>query len=250
MKRLSERRMCIRIVSYNIHKCIGGVDRRYRPDRIVSVLQHHRPDIVLLQEVDAHAARSRGDRQVDLLADRLGFRHRSYFGTVAVRGGGEYGNAVLSRFPILDSQKIDLTIAFKKPRSALHVRLRVRLPSGHSRTLHVYNLHLGLSGFERKLQLRRFFASHPFNELDARAPIVVGGDLNDLWGTLGAKLFGPAGFRSGAPVATFPACAPLRALDGFYARGDVQLLRLNRSRLALGRSASDHLALVADLELG
>ncbi len=243
--------MRVRVVSYNIHKCIGGVDRRYRPERIVSVLEHHRPDIVLLQEVDANAARSRHDRQVDLLADRLGFRHRSYFATVAVRGGGEYGNAVLSRFPILDSHEIDLTIAFKKRRSALHVRVRVRLPSGHSRTLHVYNLHLGLSGIERKLQLRRFFASHPFSGLHTRAPIVVGGDLNDLWGTLGAKLFRPAGFRTGPkPIATFPAYAPLRALDGIYARGDLQLVHLDRSRLALCRSASDHLALVADLELG
>ncbi len=243
--------MRVRVVSYNIHKCIGGMDRRYRPDRIVSVLEHHRPDVVLLQEVDAHAARSRRDRQVDVLADRLGFRHRSYYGTVPVRGGGEYGNAILSRFPIIDSQKIDLTIAFKKARSALHVRLRVRLPSGQSRTLHVYDLHLGLSGFERKLQLRRFFDSHPFSGLHARAPIVVGGDLNDLWSTLGPKLLGPAGFRTGPrPIATFPAYAPLRPLDGIYVRGDLQLLHLDRSRVELGRSASDHLALVADLELG
>ena len=242
--------MRIRVVSYNIHKCIGGVDRRYRPERVVAVLAHAAADIILLQEVDAHAARSRRDRQVDLLAEQLGFRHRSYFPSVAVRGGGEYGNAILSRFPIVETRKIDLTVAFKKPRNVLHVRVRVRLPSGRARTLHVYNFHLGLSGIERKIQLRRFFDSHPFVGLHARAPILVGGDLNDLWGTLGDKLLGPAGFRTGpTPIPTFPAYAPLRALDGIYVRGDVQLAKLHRSRLALCRQASDHLPLIADLDL-
>jgi endonuclease/exonuclease/phosphatase family metal-dependent hydrolase len=239
----------LRVITYNIHKCIGGMDRRYDPTRVVALLAHYQPDIVLLQEVDAHAERSRWDKQVDVLGDGLSFRHRSYFRTVALRRGGEYGNAVLSRFPILDTQLLDLTIAFKKPRGALHTRLRVRTPSGKQRTVHVYNLHLGLAGFERKIQLKRFLASHPFAGLHERAPIVVGGDFNDLWGTLGPKLLHPAGFRALHPVPTFPAYAPLRALDSIYVRGDLSLLRLDHARLALGRIASDHLPLIADLEL-
>jgi hypothetical protein len=91
-------------------------------------------------------------------------------------------NAILGRFPILDAHNIDLTIPPKKRRGALHAKLRVRLPSGHLRTAHVYALHLGLSGIERKIQLRRFLASHPFATLDSRAPIVLGGDFNDVWG--------------------------------------------------------------------
>jgi endonuclease/exonuclease/phosphatase family metal-dependent hydrolase len=239
----------IRVVTYNIHKCIGGIDRRYDPARVLAVLRHHRPDVVLLQEVDAFAERSRWDKQVDVLGDGLSFRHRSYFRTVALRRGGEYGNAVLSRFPIVATQLLDLTIAFKKPRGALHTRLRVRTPSGKQRTIHVYNLHLGLAGFERKIQLRRFLGSHPFAGLHERAPIVIGGDFNDVWGTLGPKLLAPAGFRALHPVATFPAYSPLRALDGIYVRGDLSLLQVDRSRTALGRSASDHLPLIADLEL-
>ncbi len=43
--------MKIRLVIYNIHKCIGGIDRRYDLPRIVEVINHYRPDIVLLQEV-------------------------------------------------------------------------------------------------------------------------------------------------------------------------------------------------------
>ena len=56
--------MQFRLVTYNIHKGIGGVDRLYRPERIVETLAHYQPDIVLLQEVDDGVPRSRHHRQV------------------------------------------------------------------------------------------------------------------------------------------------------------------------------------------
>jgi endonuclease/exonuclease/phosphatase family metal-dependent hydrolase len=91
---------------------------------------------------------------------------------------------------------------------------------------------------------------HPFRGLHHRAPIIVGGDLNDVYGTLGPKLLAPAGFRTGARrIVTFPAYAPMRALDGLYVRGDVRLAHLERSHHALARVASDHLPLVADVDL-
>lgn len=242
--------MHLRVVTYNIHKCIGGLDRRFDPERIRATIAHYHPDLVLMQEVDSRAERSRFHSLSELLGDLLGFRHRSWFANVAVRGGGEYGNAVLSRFPIIETQNIDLTIASRKCRSALHARCRVRLPSGAQRTLHVYNLHLGLRGSERRKQLALFLGSHPFAHLDERAPILVGGDFNDVWGTLGRDLLKPAGFRSAArPVATFPAWAPLRPLDSVYVRGRLELIELHRARVETARFASDHLPLVADLKL-
>ena len=49
----------LRVLSYNIHRAIG-VDRRFRPERIASIIEHHDPDVVLLQEVDDGASRARG----------------------------------------------------------------------------------------------------------------------------------------------------------------------------------------------
>jgi endonuclease/exonuclease/phosphatase family metal-dependent hydrolase len=245
----------LRILTWNVHKCIGGLDRRYDPDRVRAVIAHYAPDVAVLQEVDEMARRSRGDRQVDLLGDLLGYRHRTWFANVLVRGGGQYGNAILSRFPLTDTTNIDLTVPPKKRRSVLHARYRVRLtPSGarepRTRTLHVYNMHLGLSGVERKMQLKKFLASHPFAGLDHRTPIVVAGDLNDVWGTLGPKLLKPAGFEGiGRPLRTFPAYAPVRALDGIYVRGRVEIHRVETGRLELAKRASDHLPLIADLRI-
>jgi endonuclease/exonuclease/phosphatase family metal-dependent hydrolase len=244
--------MRIRLLTYNIHKCIGGVDRRYRPERVLEVIEHYRPDLLLLQEVDDGAKRSRGDRQSDLVGRALGLAHRAFFPNVSVRGGGVYGNAVISRFPIAAARNIALTYPGHKSRSALHAALQIAAPhGGRPRTVHVFNMHLGLSALERRWQLEHFLDSPPFAGLPPHAPVILGGDLNDVWGSLGRTFLEPAGFHGQLRAArTFPAWAPVRALDGIYARGDVRLRQVHRSHLSAARFASDHLPLFAELELG
>ena len=56
------------VATYNIHKGIGGRDRRYRLERVVEVIAAEQPDVILLQEVDRHVRRSRFDDQPKLLA--------------------------------------------------------------------------------------------------------------------------------------------------------------------------------------
>jgi endonuclease/exonuclease/phosphatase family metal-dependent hydrolase len=238
----------LRVLSYNIHKCIGGVDRRYEPDRVVDVIRKLDTDVVMMQEVDAGVSRSRHDKQVDLLGDMLGMPHRVWYPNVDVRGGGQYGNAVLSRYPIIESSNVDLTLRFKKPRSVLHGVIRVR-HDDVDRTVHVFNMHLGLARYERRRQLDKFLGCHPFAHLHHDTPIVVGGDLNDVYGGLG-DLLAPAGFRGidRRPL-TFPAWGPLRALDAIFVRGDVDFLRLSRCDSELARRASDHRPLIADVRL-
>jgi endonuclease/exonuclease/phosphatase family metal-dependent hydrolase len=238
----------LRTLSYNIHKCIGGIDRRYAPDRIVEVIHKLDVDVAMLQEVDGGVARSNHDHQVDLLAEQLGLRYRTWFPNVDVRGGGQYGNAILSRYPIIESTNLDLTIRFKKRRSALHAVLRIR-HDDVDRTVHVYNMHLGLARYERRRQLRMFLDSHPFQNLHHDTPIVVGGDLNDVYGGLG-ELLAPAGFRGieRRPL-TFPAWGPMRALDAIFVRGAMDFVRLARCDSELARRASDHRPLVAEVRL-
>ncbi len=243
-------RVSFQVMTYNIHKCIGGVDRLYRPERICRAIAPLHPDCVLLQEVDEGAERSLGHRQVDLLGAMLNLQHRIYFPNVKVRGGGHYGNAILSRFPIRAARNIDVTVPSTKRRSVLHAEIRVRLPGGGgpSRTVHLYNLHLGLSQSQRELQLSRFLSSHPFASSHPRTPVILAGDFNDVWGTLGEKWLLPEGFHGPTkPLRTFPAWAPIRALDAIYVRGDVELQKVQRSPLSGARWASDHLPLIAEV---
>jgi endonuclease/exonuclease/phosphatase family metal-dependent hydrolase len=238
-------------MTYNIHKCIGGIDRKYHPGRVHEVIVHYDPDLVFLQEVDEGARRSSHHRQVDVLGDFLKLRHRTYFPNVVVRGGGHYGNAILSRFPITETRNIDLSIPLTKRRSVLHAWIRVRpRVGGRARTLHAFNLHLGLSQVLRKWQLQKFLASHPFASLHHRTPVIVGGDFNDVWGSLGTKYLKPLGFRTGEHrIPTFPAVSPKLALDAVYAWGDVELVKLERAKLDVAVQASDHLPLIADFKL-
>ncbi len=240
--------MKLRVLSYNIHKCIGGVDRRYEPERIAEVIRNLEPDVLLLQEVDHNVPRSNRDRQVDLIGELTGMRYRTWFPNVAIRGGGEYGNAILSRYPLIESTNIDLSIRFKKPRSVLHGVIRVRHDE-IDRTVHVYNMHLGLARFERRIQLRKFVDSHPFATLHHDTPVVVGGDLNDVYGRLG-EILRPSGFRGveRRPL-TFPAWGPLRPLDAIFVRGALDFVKLSRCETDLARRASDHRPLVAEVRL-
>jgi endonuclease/exonuclease/phosphatase family metal-dependent hydrolase len=236
------------VVTWNIHKGIGGVDRRYRVDRVVAVLSAIGADVALLQEVTDGLPRAQFHDQAELLAEALGLHHVAFAPQHRFAIGG-YGNAILSRFPLHDIHHLDLTIGTRKRRGATcaHARLTV---GSHTRSVAFYNMHLGLAGSERGLQLERFLQSDPLTRIHKNTPAVIGGDLNDLWGSLGPRFLAPAGFaRAGRTVSTFPAALPVRPLDGLFVRGELKAANCECPKDALARSASDHLPLVARLEL-
>jgi endonuclease/exonuclease/phosphatase family metal-dependent hydrolase len=240
--------MRLSVVSWNIHKGIGGMDRRYRIDRVVAVLAEIAPDVALLQEVTDGLPRASFHDQAELLAEALGMEHVA-FGPQHRFSIGGYGNAILSRHPISHVEEIDLTIGRRKRRGAIGAHLRLRA-GGHQRTVALFNLHLGLAGSERALQLERFLGSPALGHLHQPTPVVIGGDLNDVWGSLGPRFLAPAGFvRAGRAINTFPAAVPMRPLDGIFVRGHVRAHTCAPLKNPLTRQASDHLPLCAELEL-
>lgn len=237
----------LRLVTWNIHKGIGGLDRRYRLERVVELLIHQKPDFVLLQEVAEGMPSTRRHKQVELLSSALGLPYFAYNKEHSFRIGG-YGNAILSRFQLSDIAHVDLTIGWHKKRGAICARAHVP-HNGHVRSLVIFNLHLGLIGAERAEQLGRFFRCDAFSGLHLRTPIVIGGDMNDLWGSIGQRFLAPAGFkRAGKGFNTFPAILPARPLDAIFLRGDLRSVHYGTRRGALARAASDHLPLIVDLE--
>ncbi|HEU5118897.1 MAG TPA: endonuclease/exonuclease/phosphatase family protein, partial [Isosphaeraceae bacterium] len=136
----------MRLLSYNIHKGIGGRDRRYRIDRIIQVLEAEQPDLICLQEVDRNVKRSRFHDQPADLAESLRFEANLFQLNVPLKDGG-YGNLVLSRWPIRDKDQISLRRGIRKPRGAQ--LLVIDTPEG---LLHLVNWHLGLAERERHWQ--------------------------------------------------------------------------------------------------
>jgi endonuclease/exonuclease/phosphatase family metal-dependent hydrolase len=239
--------MHFRLLSYNIHKGIGGVDRRYDLGRIVDTIGHYQPDVAFLQEVDDGVPRSRQHAQAELLAKETGLEHFTYQRNVSLRIG-HYGNAILSRYPLEDPQHIDLTLRPKKRRGALVARWRV--PVGDiTKSITLVNLHIGLSGIERQWQLRKLFRISHLADLRTRSPLVIGGDFNDFWNSLAWSVMQPAGFQPAGPaVRTFPARLPLRPLDKVFFRGDLRPTHTYAGHADVARQASDHLPLIVDFE--
>jgi endonuclease/exonuclease/phosphatase family metal-dependent hydrolase len=239
--------MHFRLLSYNIHKGIGGVDRRYDLGRIVATIGHYQPDVAFLQEVDDGVPRSRQHAQAELLAKETGLEHFTYQRNVSLRVG-HYGNAILSRYPLEDPQHIDLTLRPKKRRGALIARWRI--PVGDiTKSITLVNLHIGLSGIERQWQLRKLFRVSHLAELRTRSPLVIGGDFNDFWNSLAWSVMQPAGFQPAGPaVRTFPARLPLRPLDKVFFRGDLRPTHTYAGHADVARQASDHLPLIVDFE--
>jgi len=245
----------IKILSYNIHRAIG-VDRRFRPDRIVKIVEHHSPDVVLFQEVDEGAPRS---REKDLAREFAGILDYPYYAVghnVSLRRG-RYGNATLSRFPIRRERNIDLTVDSRKRRGCQHATIEIEPKGGRLHELEVFNLHLGLSARERARQIGMLVRSGEFSGLDRHLPCLVGGDFND-WRSLLHPIFTEIlGFHcatqhnygyNGA-IRTYPSFSPQGGLDKIYYRGPLRALGARSCRLALSRIASDHLPIVADFEL-
>jgi endonuclease/exonuclease/phosphatase family metal-dependent hydrolase len=243
----------LRLLTYNIHRAIG-VDRRFRPERIIEILHHHNADLVLLQEVDEGAPRS---RELDLakeLALESGYPHFAVGHNVSLKKG-RYGNATLSRFPIQRERNIDLSVAESWIRRGCQ-HTTVLVGEGKA-PLEVFNLHLGLSARERQKQIALLARSSEFSGVDGRTPMLVGGDFNDWRSLLWPVFTNGLGFQSATDsrtgrrraLATYPAFSPQGPLDRIYFRGALRLAGIHRCRLQVARVASDHLPVMAEFDL-
>jgi endonuclease/exonuclease/phosphatase family metal-dependent hydrolase len=235
----------MRLLSWNIHKGIGGRDRRYALERIIAGIEAENPDLICLQEVDRLVRRSGFDDQPRLLARQFS-AHSVFQSTVAVGRGG-YGNLVLSRWPVETRHRVLLRQGSRKPRGAQLVL--VASPEG---PLHVVNTHLGLAERERHWQIDRLLSHLLFRAAD-HLPTLLVGDFNDWRDTLAAGPLAASGFRQVTSPAgrfrTFPAWLAVGALDKAFVRGDVEVRQARVVRTSLAKVASDHLPLVIDFHV-
>jgi endonuclease/exonuclease/phosphatase family metal-dependent hydrolase len=236
----------IRVLSYNIHKGIGGRDRRYRLERVADVIAHEHPDVICLQEVDRNVRRSHFQNQPELLAERFLPADKLYQFNVTVAGGG-YGNLLLSRWPFEEHHQISLTLRRRKPRGAQWAVIAT--PAGSVR---IVNWHLGLANRERHWQVRRLLEHHLFRP-HAHLPTLIIGDTNDWRNTLAPGPFAVHGYHQAtAPPSryrSFPAYWPIGSLDKAFYCGPLHIAHARVAHSKLARDASDHLPLVVDLEL-
>jgi len=253
--------MELRVASYNIHKGVlgHGLTKRASILDLQSALQGLQPDLVFLQEVQflhlRNARRLSGwptQPQHDFLGDALGL-HAAYRTNACTRHG-EHGNALLSRYPIIDIAHCDVSDHRFEQRGLLHAQ--VALPRGGP--LHCIVVHFGLFAVSRQRQTERLL-DYIAAKVPPQAALIVAGDFNDWHGRIGPQLLqqglvdvsepplkanGKTAWRK--RVRTYPARLPLVPLDRIYARG----LTAVEIGLGWGRGwarLSDHAPLLAAL---
>ena len=116
----------LRVLAYNIHHA-EGTDNVTDYERLAKVIRDLHPDIVALQEVDRRTGRSQGIDQAAKLANLTDLAHS--FGAAMPYDGGDYGLAILSRYPIQSSKTRVLPYRIGLEPRAMH-QAQIELPHG------------------------------------------------------------------------------------------------------------------------
>lgn len=230
----------LRILSYNIHAGIG-MDKRLDLPRLAETIKKQTPDFVLLQEVDRNTARTGGVDQAATLGELTGMH--AVFGKAIDLPPGEYGLAILSRFPVESHEVLSLPRADEGEKRAV---LRVRVVFTGGKPLDVLCTHFcHMNRESRKMQAAKI------NEHFAGdGATILGGDLNETPGSDGIDLLDGKWTRACGDEPTFPAPEPRHKIDYVFFRdgGGLKFSR-QESTVPVEEVASDHRPVLVALEV-
>ena len=244
-----------KILTYNIHKGFSTSNLRFILHDIKESLRQVDADVVFLQEIHGERIISNNrfddwptNSQFEFLADEV-WHHHAY-GKNAIYKSGHHGNAILSKYPFISWENIDVSFMRTASRSLLHGTIQI---PGSELNIHVICVHLGLFGRERDSQLstlaKRISSHVPDDE-----PLIIAGDFNDWRGRAEQHLHHDLGVREahkklhGSYARTFPAMLPVLSMDRVYYRG-IDVVSCKRLHSKPWSSLSDHTPLLAEFRL-
>lgn len=231
---------CLRVASYNIHRCIGR-DRLLDVERVAQVIRELDCDVIGLQEVDNRSDGRHDSMQLDYLAQATAMA--AVAGDTIIHHQGTFGNALLSRYPVVAIRRHDFSYLGREPRGALEVDIAIG-----DRVVTIVVTHLGLRPIERRFQVRQMLGL--LREIPAERMTVVLGDINE-WLPMGRPLRWLHGMLGHSPAErSFPSGLPLFALDRVWVRPRRSLLAFTTHPSHAARVASDHLPVKALIATG
>ena len=245
----------IKILTYNIHKGFSASNLRFILHDIRNSLRHIDADVVFLQEIhgERNITKNRFDdwpnnNQFEFLADEV-WPHHAY-GKNAIYKSGNHGNAILSKYPFVEWENIDVSIMKSASRSLLHGT--IQMPNTEKK-IHIICIHLGLFERERERQLstlsQRINSHVPSDE-----PLIIAGDFNDWRGRAERHLHDDLGVKEvfkdahGSHARTFPAWFPMLSMDRIYYRG-LDVVNCSNLHGLPWQRLSDHTPLFAEFRL-
>lgn len=241
----------IRIMTYNVHSCIG-MDGKLAPERIARVIARYAPDIVALQELDVGRLRTNDVDQAHSIARYLEMEF--HFHPALHIEEERYGDAILTHLPMrLVKSAILPGLADKpqlEPRGALWVAI-----DAYGTEIQLLNTHLGLRSKERMAQVQSLLGSDWLGHPDCRSPVILCGDFNAgpgsrEWGELHRRLpDAQVELADHRPKNTFFSRLPAARIDHVFVDTGVELVGIETPNTELVRTASDHLPLIVELTI-
>src|SRR5712692_6330362 len=234
----------LRLMTYNIHVGVG-MDKKLDLPRIAGVINEQHPDLVGLQEVDRGVERT---QRIDEIAELSKLTRMEYaFAFNLHYQGGQYGVAILSRFPILATDhRLYQNTREAERRGVIRAEVSV-----HGRSLNFVTTHLDYQYDDGRL----FEAQQLLSALkDVKGPLIIVGDFNDIPAGRAYQLmryqFGDAWIdgRGTEEGFSYPADKPAKRIDYIFFRSSDRV-RTKRAWI-VNTQASDHVPVVADLEIG
>jgi endonuclease/exonuclease/phosphatase family metal-dependent hydrolase len=234
----------LRVMTYNIHVGVG-MDKKLDLPRVAGVINAQHPDIVGLQEVDRGVTRT---QRIDEIVELAKLTRMDYaFAFNLHYQGGQYGVAILSRFPIRATDHRLYQNTREAERRGL-IRAEVSI---HGYILNFVTTHLDYQYEDGRL----FEAQQLLSALkDVKGPLIVVGDFNDIPAGRAYQLmryqFGDAWIDSrGTDLGfSYPTDKPSKRIDYIFFRS-TDRVRTKRA-WTVNTEASDHIPVVADLEVG
>lgn len=233
----------VRVLSFNILHG-ANTDGSFNLDVIANVITETNPDFVAMQEVDLMTNRA---MKYDL-ATELGWRTKllPLFGKAMSYDGGEYGEAVLSKYSFVKTRNVPLpNLPDSEPRAALEVT--VRLPSGDTITFigtHLDHLKMETDRIAQAREINRAFSGNEY-------PSLLAGDLNALPDSKTINIlerFWTSSYDSDNPASTYPSTDPKKKIDYvmYYPKTAWKVIE---KKVICDTIASDHCAYLVTLSL-
>lgn len=225
-----------RIATWNIRKCIG-LDRRRDPGRVLRVIAGLQADIVVLQEADRRLPPRPAALPPDLIARETGLTPVAVADTPSL---GHHGNAILHG-PALAVSKVEpLDLPGLEPRGALVVDIR-----RGSAEVSLAAVHLGLT---RGFRLKQLEAVAARLQVRPSRHALIAGDFNE-WSPVRALTPLAEGYEVHSPGPTFHSARPIAPLDRIAVTPGLRVRRVEVVQTPDTRMASDHLPVVAEIEV-
>lgn len=250
-KRLPQVTQALRIMTYNVHSCVG-MDAKLSCERIARVIAQYKPDVVALQEIDVGRQRTDSADQAALISDYL--RMKFHFHPTIHLEDERYGDAILTHLPMRLIKADRLPEPVGKPLSEARGAIWVAVDVNGTE-VQVINTHFGLLPGERSVQAEALLSGDWLGHPKCRKPVVLCGDFNAGPGSTVCRRLGTRlrdvqlELEAHRPKKTFFGRYPTFRIDHIFADPDVKIVHIEVPSTQLTRVASDHLPLIVDVQL-